>query len=43
MLQLLSGNPGYRETHNALHDAVDELKIMELLALPLEGYACARI
>lgn len=43
MLRLLSGNPGYRETHNALYDAVDELKIMELLSLPLEGYACARI
>ena len=38
ILQLLSGNWGYRETHNALHDAVDELKIMELLALPLETY-----
>ena len=43
MLRLLSCDPGYRETHNALYDAVDELKIMELLNLPLEGYACARI
>lgn len=34
MLQLLSGNVTYCETHNALHDALDELEIMRLL-----GYA----
>lgn len=38
MLQLLSGNSGYRETHNALLDALDELKIMELLGHPLKRY-----
>ena len=38
MLQLLSGNPGYRESHNALFDALDELEIMRLLGHPLEHY-----
>ena len=38
MLQLLSGKHGYRETHNALWDALDELKIMALMAHPLESY-----
>ena len=28
MLRLLSGNPAYRETHNALFDALDELEII---------------
>lgn len=32
MLRLLSGNRAYRETHNALFDALDELDIMRLLA-----------
>lgn len=31
ILRLLSGDPAYRETHNALLDAVDELQIMRLL------------
>lgn len=31
MLRRLSGNPAYRETHNALRDAMDELEIMRLL------------
>lgn len=31
MMQLLTGNSKYRETHNALYDANDELEIMRLL------------
>lgn len=38
MLRLLSGNPTYRETHNALNDAMDELEIIRLLGHPLEAY-----
>ena len=38
MLRLLSGNRGYHETHNAIFDALDELKIMQLLRHPLEMY-----
>jgi len=38
MLRLLSGDRSYQETHNALWDALDELKIMALLAHPLEHY-----
>lgn len=38
MLRLLSGNCGYRETHNALFDALDELEIMRLLDHPLGDY-----
>lgn len=38
MLRLLSGNGNYRETHNAIFDALDELEIMGLLGHPLEHY-----
>ena len=38
MLRLLSGNRGYRETHNAIFDALDELEIMRLLGHGLEAY-----
>lgn len=38
MLRLLSGERGYHETHNAIWDALDELKIMKLLGHPLENY-----
>ena len=31
MLRLLSGDRTYREVHNAIHDALDELEIMRLL------------
>ncbi len=31
MLRLLSGTRTYQETHNAFHDALDELEIMRLL------------
>lgn len=39
MLRLLSGKGNYRETHNAILDALDELKIMALLGHDLEKYA----
>lgn len=38
MLRLLSGNRTYRETHNALFDALDELEIMRLLGHRVEEY-----
>ena len=38
ILRLLSGNSTYRETHNALQDALDELTIMELLGHPPAAY-----
>ncbi len=38
MLRLLSGRRAYSETHNAWHDAQDELKIMQLLNHPLSHY-----
>lgn len=38
MLRLLSNNSEYSEQHNALTDAFDELKIMELLAHKPENY-----
>lgn len=43
MIQLLTGNSGYCETHNALHDARDELGIIRLLGKPLEEYVIAKI
>ena len=38
MLGLLSGNTRYRETHNACFDALDELRIMQLLGYSPEQY-----
>ena len=38
MLRLLSGKVRYRETHNAVLDALDELSIMRLLGISLERY-----
>lgn len=38
MLRLLSGEFAYHETHNALYDAMDELKIMGLLGYSLCDY-----
>ncbi len=38
MLRLLSGDRTYRETHNALFDAMDELKIMGLLGREIWEY-----
>ncbi|EIN15368.1 Hypothetical protein, predicted transmembrane protein [Mycoplasmopsis agalactiae 14628] len=36
--RLLSGNSKYSEIHNALFDAIDELKIMQMLELTYEGF-----
>ncbi|MGM9604072.1 MAG: hypothetical protein ACI3XG_03330 [Faecousia sp.] len=38
MLRLLSGNCTYRETHNALLDALDELEIVRLLGHGIHEY-----
>jgi len=38
MLRLLSGSRTYHETHNAVHDAFDELRIISLLEHPLDAY-----
>lgn len=38
MLRLLSEDPTYHETHNALLDALDELEILRLLRHPLSDY-----
>lgn len=38
MLRLLSGKHRYHETHNAVLDALDELTIMRLLAIPVSAY-----
>ena len=38
MLRLLSGKCAYCETHNACHDALDELSIIRLLGHPLDDY-----
>ena len=38
MLRLLSGQAAYCESHNAIHDALDELQIMVLLGYGLEEY-----
>lgn len=38
MMRLLSGKYSYREIHNALCDAIDELKIIELLKHRIEDY-----
>lgn len=38
MLRMLSGKPRYQETHNAVLDALDELSIMRLLAIPFCDY-----
>ena len=43
ILRILSGENSYCEIHNAVYDAMDELRIMELLKLPLEEYDCAKI
>ena len=42
IMRLLSGNRGYFETHNAILDALDELKIMELLAYPPDQYKSSK-
>lgn len=41
--RMLSGSAEYRELHNALQDADDELKIMRMLNFKTERYAIAKI
>ena len=36
--RLLSGKCNYHETHNGYYDALDELKIVEMLGYPIEKY-----
>ncbi|WP_242840950.1 hypothetical protein [Butyrivibrio sp. AE3004] len=43
ILQMLSSDFSYHETHNAVFDAMDELKIMEFLGHSLDAYECARL
>lgn len=43
ILRLMTGDQTYRETHNALLDAADELHIMQLLKLTRVKYPCCRI
>ncbi|MDE5669965.1 MAG: hypothetical protein K2I14_00665, partial [Eubacterium sp.] len=43
IVRLLTDDYGYFETHNALFDAIDELKIMQLLGLTLDTYNAAII
>lgn len=38
ILRILAGDITYQETHNALKDRLDELKIMSLLGYPIERY-----
>lgn len=38
VMRILMGWQGYRESHNALCDAIDELQIMQLLNQPLDVY-----
>ena len=43
IMRMLSGDRSYREVHNAVYDAVDELKFIELLGHPVEMYECGLI
>jgi hypothetical protein len=43
MMHMLTASRLYRERHNAMYDAIDELKIMELLGLPIDTYKHAKI
>lgn len=43
IMRLLTGESSYCEVHNAVIDAVDELKIARLLGHGIEVYECARI
>lgn len=40
IMRMLCGNKCYCERHNALQDALDELKIMQLLGVELRSYKC---
>ena len=41
--RMLSDNPNYHETHNAWQDALDELKIMQMLGCCLPEYKRTRV
>ena len=41
--RMLTGDNRYCEVHNAVYDAVDELRIIELLGHDLSKYECAKI
>jgi len=41
--RMLSGNSRYCETHNALTDAIDELKIIEMLGYSIDTYEVGRL
>ena len=43
ILKMLSGDFSYSEVHNAVMDAIDELKIMELLGHTLDVYTCGEL
>lgn len=43
ILKMLSGNDKYSETHNAVLDAEDELKIIQLLGYEIREYDIALI
>lgn len=43
IIRMLAGNNRYYEVHNAVADAIDELRIIELLGLPLDSYNIALI
>ncbi|MBO4617658.1 MAG: helix-turn-helix domain-containing protein [Lachnospiraceae bacterium] len=43
MIRRMSGDVSFAETHNALYDARDELKVMELMGRPLSDYDFALV
>ena len=43
IMRMITGDGGYFETHNAVIDACDELRIVELLGISMDGYECARV
>ena len=43
IMRLLTGDSSYCEVHNAVLDAVDELKTARLLGHGIEKYECARL
>lgn len=43
ILKMLSNNPKYNETHNAVLDAEDELRIIQLLGHEINEYEIAHV
>ena len=43
MMNMLMASRSYYEKHHALYDALDELKLMQLLGLPIDTYNIAKI